>query len=223
MRERAIVSEIPGTTRDTIEEFMEIGGIPIRLVDTAGMRVGGGRIEQLGVQRSLQVMEQADLVLAVFDMARPWSAADAKLVGRLLPERTIVVGSKCDLDGGMTLDLMMARVEKVSGCGNWANCRVSSVTGEGLDELRELITGLVAGDSGMHLEEPVLATERQRSLVRQANEAVGAALDGARTHRGEELICEDIRTGARCLGQMTGEDLTADLLDELFSRFCLGK
>lgn len=223
MRERAIVSEIPGTTRDTIEEFMEIGGIPIRLVDTAGMRAGGGRIEQLGVQRSLQVMEQADLVLAVFDMARPWSAADAKLVARLLPERTIVVGGKCDLDGGMTLEHMMAQVVKVSGCGNWANCRVSSVTGEGLDQLRELITGLVAGDSGMHLDEPVLATERQRSLVRQANDAVGAALDGARTHGGEELICEDIRTGVRCLGQMTGEDLTADLLDEIFSRFCLGK
>jgi tRNA modification GTPase len=100
---------------------------------------------------------------------------------------------------------------------------VSALSGEGLDELRETITRLVTGDEGVHLEEPVLATERQRSLVEDALKSTQAAQRGVADHRDEELVCEDLRAAAQALGRITGEDLTSDLLDEIFSRFCIGK
>jgi tRNA modification GTPase len=218
MRERAIVSEIPGTTRDTVEELMEIGGIPIHLVDTAGMRSGGDHVEQLGVERSIKAMEQADLVLAVVDLSVPWDDADERLVGSLDPARSIVVGNKSDLprwvNGGPTGGF---------GRADRHECEVSAVSGEGIDGLRARIQEIITGREGLHLEEPVLATERQRGLVSEAADRAGAALAGAARHRDEELVCEDIRGAVQALGRITGEELTPDLLDEIFSRFCLGK
>ena len=171
----------------------------------------------------MRAMEQADLVLAVFDLSIPWSEADARLVRRLTPARSIIVGSKGDLAEGDEVQTLRAKIARVSYDEDWLNCAVSAVTGDGLDELRDLITKLIAGDEGVHLEEPVLATERQRSLVEEALGSTVTAREGAVGHRDEELICEDIRSAVQALGKITGEDLTSDLLDEIFSRFCLGK
>jgi tRNA modification GTPase len=243
MRERAIVSEIPGTTRDTVEELMEIGGIPIHLVDTAGIRSGGDDVERLGVARSVRAMEQADLVLAVIDLSLPWDEADRQLVWDLEPARTIVVGSKSDLvsDGAACARRLAAELrvgthrEKMGakdgrrGRGGadlesgWRVCAVSAVTGDGVDELRLSIQEVITGGEGLHLEEPILASERQRSLVGEAVKSAAGALAGARRGGDEELVCEDIRAAAQALGRITGEELTPDLLDEIFSRFCLGK
>lgn len=220
MRERAIVSDIPGTTRDTVEELMEIGGIPIHLVDTAGIREGRDHVERLGVERSVRAMEQADLVLAVVDLTAAWDEDDDELLRKLEPARSIVVVSKADLVGEARRSEVAERVTSVvSG----PLCAVSSLTGEGLDELRQTIERLVTSDRGLHLEEPVLATERQRSLVAEAAAATEAALEGARRHGDEELVCEDMRSAIQALGRITGEELTPDLLDEIFSRFCIGK
>ncbi|MCL5735437.1 MAG: tRNA uridine-5-carboxymethylaminomethyl(34) synthesis GTPase MnmE [Actinobacteria bacterium] len=222
MRERAIVSDIPGTTRDTVEELMEIGGIPIHLVDTAGVRSGGDHVERLGVQRSLRAMEQADLILAVFDLSTPWSEQDARLIRRLDPARSIIVGSKADLVDAGEHECLFTGIERLSQT-IWPTCAVSALTGDGIDQLRNAIVQLIAGNEGIRPEEPVLATERQRSLVQEALDATAAALEGAASNRDEELICEDIRSAVLALGRMTGEDLTPDLLEEIFSRFCLGK
>lgn len=232
MRERAIVSDIPGTTRDTVEELMEIGGIPIHLVDTAGIRSGGDRIEQLGVERSVRAMEQADLVLAVVDLAQPWDEVDRLLVTGLDRARSIIVGNKADLvpdgaDRAHALRGFMAAGEAGSGGTgdgvDWRVCAVSALTGEGIDELRSTVQQTISGGEGLHLEEPILASERQRGLVAEAEDRVAAALDGLRRRHDEELICEDVRGAIQALGRITGEDLTPDLLDEIFSRFCLGK
>lgn len=226
MRERAIVSDTPGTTRDTVEELMEIGGIPIHLVDTAGMRSGGDHIEQLGVERSIRAMEQADLVLAVVDLSVPWDDEDERLVCGLDPARSIVVGNKSDLAPrahcGQTDCLSQAPASE-TGLRDRHECEVSAITGEGIDDLRARIQQIITGGEGLHLEEPVLATERQRGLVSEAADSAGAALAGAARHADEELVCEDIRGAAQALGRITGEELTSDLLDEIFSRFCLGK
>ncbi len=144
MRERAIVSDIPGTTRDTVEELMEIGGIPIHLVDTAGIRSGGDHIERLGVERSVRAMEQADLVLAVIDISKRWDEDDRRLVQGLDPARSIVVCNKVDLAKNIA-----GRVETLSGFldvgepgredRNWQMSAVSALTGEGLEDLRASI------------------------------------------------------------------------------------
>jgi tRNA modification GTPase len=105
----------------------------------------------------------------------------------------------------------------------WRVCGVSAVTGEGLEALRESIESVVSGGEGLHLEEPVLASERQRGLVGEAFAKTGSALSTAALETDEELVCEDIREAIGALGRITGEDLTQDLLDEIFSRFCIGK
>ena len=271
-RDRAIVSDEPGTTRDTIEEMMEIAGIPIHLIDTAGVREGGAQIEKLGVQRSLHALDHADLVLAVFDISSPFMKFDADIVKRLNPERSIIIGNKADLvnqenatvqtsayicakennlsddfgdapckcadcmDERQQKDIKtFASYSKGEQCGKitgfaghlqenrWLYCEVSALTGEGLDRLKELIEQVVAGKEGIDPGEPVLTTERQRCLVEEAEKHVSTAYESARKHISEELVCEDIRSAINCLGRLTGEDLTSDLLDEIFSRFCLGK
>jgi tRNA modification GTPase len=227
MRERAIVSDIPGTTRDTVEELLEIGGIPIHLVDTAGIRVGGDQIERLGVERSVKAMEQADLVLAVIDMSRRWDEADRALLQGLDRTRTIVVCNKVDLveDHRRRMTALTAFLDDgaTEGLAGLQACAVSALTGAGLEDLRELIQKVISGGEGLHLEEPVLASERQRGLVSEAHVRTDAALDGVSRASDEELVCEDIRGAIQALGRITGEDLTQDLLDEIFSRFCLGK
>jgi tRNA modification GTPase len=227
MRERAIVSEIPGTTRDTVEELMEIGGVPIHLVDTAGIRAGGDHVERLGVERSVKAMEQADLVLAVVDISRPWDDADRELVYGLEKDRSVVVCNKIDLTGdserrAKALGVYLGKGPE-QGAGAWRICPVSAATGEGLDDLRELIQRIISGGEGLHLEEPVLASERQRGLVGEAFDRTEAAFKATSRGSDEELICEDIRGAVQALGRITGEDLTQDLLDEIFGRFCLGK
>ena len=232
MRERAIVSDVPGTTRDTVEELLEIGGMPIHLVDTAGLREDGDPVERLGVARSRLAMEQADLVLAVVDLSEAPRGEEGAPFAGLDPARTIVVGNKRDLLGGseeaverleLLREAMNVQRGQGRGQGGSAYCAVSAVSGEGLDELRRLIQLVATGGEGLQLEEPVLAGERQRALVSEALEAAVAARAGAHEGGREELVCEDLRAAVRALGRITGEELTPDLLDEIFSRFCLGK
>ncbi|MCE5252777.1 MAG: tRNA uridine-5-carboxymethylaminomethyl(34) synthesis GTPase MnmE [Actinomycetia bacterium] len=247
MRERAIVSHLPGTTRDTVEELMEIRGIPVHLVDTAGIRNDGGYVEQLGVARSVKAMEQADLVLAVIDLSAAWDDDDRRLILDLDPARSIIVGNKADLvedeqgrvqalrdhilggevagrgQRGNTVPTGAAPATQDLGAPQRRICVVSALTGSGLDELRSAIQQVVTGGEEFHLEEPVLASERQRVLVGEAAECTGTALQGVADGAGDELVCEDIRGAVEALGRITGEDLTADLLDEIFSKFCLGK
>ncbi|MBN1632132.1 MAG: hypothetical protein JW990_20435, partial [Thermoleophilia bacterium] len=130
------------------------------------------------------------------------------------------VGNKLDLVDHVSSD---ALGEVFRLMGGRRLCAVSALTGEGIDELRATIQEAIVGDQGWDLEEPILASERQRALVSEASDSVAGALEAARRRDDEELVCEDIRTTVHALGRITGEDLTPDLLDEVFSRFCIGK
>lgn len=233
-RDRAIVSESPGTTRDTVEESVEMEGLPFCLVDTAGLRAGTGRVEELGVERARVAMAQADLVLAVVDLSVPWEQADQEIVRGLADGLLIVVGNKIDLlsDEAESLGVLEARVrealseESVEDHGGQEGlrlCGVSALTGDGVGALRSAMVAAVAGERGVRLEEPILANERQRMLVGEALVSVRETLAGIEEGRGEELISEDLRTAVGALGRMTGEDLTDDVVDEIFGRFCIGK
>lgn len=224
MRERAIVSEEPGTTRDTVEEMLEIAGIPFHLVDTAGIRSDGGELERLGIERSRRAMEQADLVLAVVDLSDASGEVDSGLLRQLDRGRSIIVGNKLDLvgDPGKALKRVTS-VASAESDEEWRACAVSALTGEGLEELRALVEDVITGGAGLDLDEPILAGERQRALVAEAVESTAGALAAVQVGRDEELVCEDIRSAIEALGRMTGENLTADLLDEIFNQFCIGK
>ena len=198
MFERDIVSDIPGTTRDTVEEMMEIGGIPIHLVDTAGLRSTGDHVEMLGVARSEQAMEQADLVLVVIDLSAPWDEADRRLVNGLDPARSIVVGNKTDLvENGQALledfGAYVAGEEQENLAGEWKSaagdsrwlrsgeqgrrlCVVSAKTGEGL-RIRLLIQQVVtAGTSSIPRSD--LGAERTTGAGGEASKRAASALAG---------------------------------------------
>jgi tRNA modification GTPase len=217
-RERAIVSEIPGTTRDTVEELTEVEGIPLHLVDTAGIREGGDPVERLGIERSRLAVETADLTLLVVDSTQGLLAEDRDLLADLDPARTIVVANKRDLVHAEDVVALEALLQP-----RWAVVALSARTGEGMGHLHSAITRLLVGEKELQLEEPLLANERQRRLVEEAREAVAAARRGIQLLQPEELVCEDLRAGVGALGRVTGEELVPDLLDQIFSRFCIGK
>jgi tRNA modification GTPase len=230
MRERAIVSDTPGTTRDTVEGELEIGGVPIRLIDTAGLRSEGEGIERLGIERSLLALEEADLVMVVADLGVGVERAEEELVAKAGIRPCIVVGNKVDLvgSGSAAFDdlcrLASERDEDADGAESPVRrvCEVSARTGDGIEGLREVI-GQVVGGGVIDMQEPVLVGERQRLLVKEAAERLDDAVAGVEDLRGEELVAEDVRAAAEAIGRVIGEDVSADLLDEIFGRFCLGK
>lgn len=185
---RAIVSDEAGTTRDSIEEWLDVGGWPVRLTDTAGLRDAENAVESEGVARAEELIARADLVLAL----------DCELPGALR------VHAKCDLGGGEGIN-------------------VSSRTGEGLDRLREAMAERLAEMAAKRSEESGAdATTRQKELLSAAGEALAGA---RRALRGEDWVvaAEELRTAAEALGKILGKVYTEDLLDALFSRFCIGK
>jgi tRNA modification GTPase len=230
-RERAIVSEVPGTTRDTVEEMVEFAGVPVVLIDTAGIRVSEDVVEQLGVERSRVALEAADLVLVIVDLcaAGRWSEemfpAEVEWFLRGLdPARTVIVGNKVDIAPQGSAERLAAwAAEAGLGGGPWRACSVSASTGRGVDELRAIIDNLIAGADGIALEEPMVSTERQRTFVAQAVGSARRAEAGLAAGSPEELVAEDIRAAAQALGAITGEELNESLIDEIFSRFCVGK
>lgn len=233
MRERAIVSDVPGTTRDTVEDLVEIAGIPLHLVDTAGLRSSVDAVERLGIERSREALRGADLVLAVFDMSENGRDEEGgEVLVELDPQRCILVANKCDLtEGGPEGEagweeharFVLTDLLPSGSLDAWRVCAVSARSGEGIGGLRELIERTVVGAGGVDLDEPLLATERQRRLAEQAGVAVEAAVTGLREGAPEELVAEDVRDAVRALGSITGQDLVPDLIDEIFRRFCIGK
>jgi len=204
-RDAAIVAETAGTTRDVIEVAMDLGGYPVMLADTAGLREAEGAVEEEGVRRARRRAEAADLRILVLDSNNPGGLAGASgLVG----PATLVALNKCDL--GPT----RIRLEGSS----LGVCRISAATGEGLETLLELLEGAVRDRIGV-AERPVITRARHR----EALEHCLAALERARGATLPELAAEDLRLAVRALGRITGRVDVEDLLDVIFRDFCIGK
>jgi tRNA modification GTPase len=213
-RDRAIVAATPGTTRDTVEECVDLEGIPLRLVDTAGLRELADPVEAEGVRRAREAAEEADLVLLVLDASRDPEPQERSALERFAQdgkrERTLVALNKSDLPGAMGAPL--PRPDAL---------RVSALTGLGLGDLKALLRERLVG--GGPVEEPVLTDARH---ARALEEAVGALDRAARTEAAglsEELTLDDLHDALLHLGEITGEQARADLYDRIFSTFCIGK
>lgn len=202
-REAAIVSEIPGTTRDVVEVRLVLGGYPVWIADTAGLREAADAIEAEGVRRALARAEEADLRLAVVEPG----GQTGGMTGTLR-EGDITVLSKADLGAGPT------------GQTGGMTIAVSSTTGTGLPELEALLTARVVDALGRE-EAPVLTRARHRRLVEEARAALERAVPALK--RGPELAAEDVRVAATAIGRLTGRIDVEDLLEEIFSSFCIGK
>lgn len=208
--DRAIVDATPGTTRDTLEEGMVVGGIRMHIVDTAGIRDTADAVEAEGVRRARAAMESADLVLLVSEFGRADSAA-ASAVGRALPAGThrLPVQNKIDLSGAAPC---------VDSGGGIA---LSAKTGAGVDLLLEALRR--ASDDNAGGEDVVLARDRHLVALAGARECVARGLNAWEQDHSAELLAEELRLGQDWLSRITGEFSTDDLLGEIFSRFCIGK
>lgn len=214
-RERAIVTDLPGTTRDLLESELVLNGVPLTLLDTAGIRHTGDRVEQLGIERSRAALAAADAVLLLYDLAAGWTPEDQAL-RELVPAGAVllVAGNKADGAG-----LPVGPVPP--GDGAPADVRFSALTGEGrealVDELlRRCGAGLAEG-----LE--VALNARQRDLAAVAAASLGASLEAAEQQLPWDFWTIDLRAAVRSLGEITGEEVSEAVLDRVFARFCIGK
>ncbi len=209
--ERAIVSDIAGTTRDTIEESIRIGSHIIRLIDTAGIREAGDRIEAIGVERSLRSVEEAEILIALFDRSRPWDEEDERILEMIRREKGkhwIVVLNKCDLD----TRLDAAQLQEFEPLGLSAKGDLSPL----VKRLESLL------DSYATDEELMLSSARQIEAVRRAEEEIRRALEPL--ERGElELFSYHLREAVEALGRITHPYENEEILDRMFGEFCLGK
>ncbi len=215
--ERAIVTDIPGTTRDSIEEVASVGGIPLRVVDTAGIRDTADVVERIGVERARQAAAQAALVLALFDGSRPLSPED-EAIGEIARQKdSILLITKSDLPA--VLDEEALR-QKLPGSDI---LRLSTKTGEGMEALSRRIADRVYGGERPGDESLFLANVREADLLRQAIDSLTAAREAIESGMSEDFIVIDLRAAWEKLGEIVGETVGEDIIDEIFRRFCLGK
>lgn len=207
-QDRAIVTDIPGTTRDLVSETSSIDGLPIKFIDTAGIRTGQDAVESLGVERSHQAMADADLIIAVLDLSQPVTAEDAAIVDRVRSRgRSLIVGNKADLPRAAEFP-----VEAV----------VSAITGDGIPELRRGIINAVSPDQSS--QEPGFITSiRHEHLLRESREALDHARAAVVNGIPHEMLLLDLYAALHPIDAITGATTADDILNRIFSTFCIGK
>ncbi len=246
-RERAIVTATPGTTRDLVTETVSIDGIPVKLVDTAGIREALDEAESIGVQKSMEALADADLVLVVLDASQA-TTEDEQLMGLVKDRAAIVVKNKSDLRESPMPSAVLATTpggaKFVSpGRQSWVVERgtlspagtaqertsvpttlsTSALTGDGISNLRAAILNHVIGDAGSHSESGFLTNARHQSLVRDSLTALDAAQTAAENRVPHEMLLLDLYSALRPLDEITGATTNDDILNLIFSRFCIGK
>lgn len=209
-RDRAIVTATPGTTRDLVSETVSIGGIPIKLVDTAGIRQSLDEAEVIGIRKSMEALADADLVLVVLDASND-TEEDAELIRQIAGRPALVVRNKVDLAKG-------------NDAGSSENAlATSALTGTGIAELREKILGHVGGERGPQIEDGFLTNVRHQALVKESLAGLHAAENAVAAKVPHEMLLLDLYNALRPLDAITGATTTDDILNLIFSTFCIGK
>ena len=212
LMDRAIVTEIPGTTRDVISELSDLNGIPVRFFDTAGVRDTVDHVERIGVSRTLETLAEADLVLLIIDGSSRLGAEDMKIHERIEGLPHLVVANKQDI--ASDVDPALVELGPI-----W----VSAQTGVGIENLRENIARILGGDRAQSFGESILTTARQNETVSNAMVSLAAGETALRNGTPHEMALLDIYQGLSSLNELTGETTTEDILGTIFSTFCIGK
>jgi tRNA modification GTPase len=206
-QDRAIVTDIPGTTRDLVSETASIGGIPVKLYDTAGVRDSVELVESLGIERTYQAMADADLTLVLVDASQPLAAEDKSLIARASSSRHLLVANKCDL----------------GSAGLQACALVSALTGAGIPELREAILSTVAPAGAFEQESGFITSLRHEQLLRESGAALEKARGAVAQSIPHEMLLLDLYGALRPIDAITGATTADDILNRIFSTFCIGK
>ena len=214
--ERAIVTDIPGTTRDVLEELININGIPLRLTDTAGIRDTDNPIEKIGVEKSRSLADEADLVLLMLDGSRPLDDKDRELINLSENKNRIVIINKSDLV--QCIDI--SEITTLTGSDPIA---VSVKQDSGLELIYERIRSMFLGGSIAADDEVLISSERNKNSLYKAKQFLYNVIETVDNRMPEDLISIDLTQAYEALGEITGETLDEDIIDKIFSEFCLGK
>ncbi len=215
--DRALVTPIPGTTRDSIEEVVDIGGIPVRIIDTAGIREEAGDVEALGIARARELINKADLILLLIDGTRPLGEEDRHIFRQVRHKPLLLVINKIDLCvGGSIPDLSL-----LGELDSWVT--VSALQQTGIDRLKEAIVKRVTAGRGQWQEEGCAPNFRHKRALLAAETAARRSMDSLRDGLSSDLLAVDLQECLDCLAEIVGETTNEEILDAVFSQFCLGK
>jgi tRNA modification GTPase len=215
-REGAIVTEFPGTTRDFIEDSFITRGVPIIVTDTAGIHDSPDPVERIGIEKSWEHMAGADIILFTVDAGKPVSSSDLNLFQQLAEKKVILIINKMDLPEDMVLFLLP------SEWGKAPRLEISALYNQGIDELKEFIARM-AFDTAVEKDHAIVPNVRHKAALERVKKSLGAALSGLRSSAALDLISIDIHLALNALSEIIGENVAADILDQIFSRFCIGK
>lgn len=216
--DKAIVTNIAGTTRDVIEEYVNVDGVPLKLIDTAGIRNTSDQVEKIGVERSRKALEAADLVLLLIDSSTPLTNEDRELIAATESKQRIIILNKTDLLTQVDKNELRALI------GKDALIETSIVKNEGMSQLGQTISKMFFEEGIENSQNSVMVTNaRHIGLLHQAKDALGAVLQGINEGMPVDLVQIDMTQCWDLLGEITGDSYQDELLDQLFSQFCLGK
>ncbi len=215
--DKAIVTDVAGTTRDVIEEYVNVHGVPLKLIDTAGIHDTADKVEKIGVERSRKAIEQADLVMLVLDSSQKLTEQDRKLINLTDDKKRIVLLNKVDLQQQIEIEKLTKRV------GADELQTTSVLKNEGLDQLEEKIAKLFFGGIENSQTTIMVTNARHIALLNQAEDALDNVLQGIEANMPVDLVQIDMTTCWELLGEITGDSYQDELLNQLFSQFCLGK
>ncbi|MCX5717667.1 MAG: tRNA uridine-5-carboxymethylaminomethyl(34) synthesis GTPase MnmE [Nitrospirae bacterium] len=215
-KDRAIVTDTPGTTRDTIEEYLNINGLPLRIIDTAGIRESHDMAEKEGIKRSIRAMEDADLVIAVIDGSEPLKDEDIEVLGKTRGKNTIIVINKSDLlVHGKTASQLATYTSTI--------LEVSATRGDGLEKLKESIFRSSVKNWEEQKEGVIVTNLRHKIAIQAAYDSLKDAIKAIETDKPLEIIAIEFRDALDRLGEIVGAVTTDDILNRIFSDFCIGK
>lgn len=210
---RAIVTDIPGTTRDIIEEFISLDGIPVKITDTAGIRETEDEVEKIGVERSREKIDEADLVVLMLDSSRPLEIEDREIIDKVKDKKYVVLMNKNDLEKKIS-DEDIKDLKNV--------IYISAKTGFGIDELKEKVKELFFNGE-VDSESMIISNNRHKQALYRALENCQEALNRVKSNEYLDLISIYVTSALKALGEITGSELEEDLINKIFSEFCVGK
>lgn len=211
--ERAIVTDIPGTTRDVIEEFIDFRGIPLKLIDTAGIRDTDNPIEKIGINRAVSYIEDADIIFALFDISRSFSDEDSQILDLIRNRQVLILLTKSDLPAKInTMRIKEYSKEEV--------IPISIKTDSGIDSIFKFISKKIEKDS---LEMSFVGNERESIILSDSIKHMKEARDAIEHDLGLDFVSIDLRSALELFSKLTGESVDEDVIDEIFSKFCIGK
>ena len=212
--ERSIVTATPGTTRDTIEESANIRGIPVKFIDTAGIRKARGKAEEIGINKSHNAFIESDLCIHVLDISRLFSKTDFNLLKRFDKKNVIRVLNKYDLPHKLILPTNIQHIDAL---------KISTMTGYGIEVLKDRIEKISLNNSPVSFDFEVLINERHSEALQRAIKELKLALADIQKNASIEVISQQIRIGFSIIGEIVGKTTTEDLMEKIFSKFCIGK